>query len=127
MGTFLVFLNQVLGFLQVRSLLISRVETFAFGGSDAVMSTDERYLMAVYYARFAETVLKTSALSAFQKMAVFLQFDDDDLQQLIIEEDIHDKSQIMLAVRQFRNTPDSPVISWVRDGCCRRRHRQIPV
>jgi len=96
-----VFGNQVVGSLNVAQLLLSRVEAFAFGGSDAFISVEEQFVMNMYLAALFEKVWKSNRLNMHQKIAIMLHFDDDDVQQLMIEEDQHIKSSIVLSVRQY--------------------------
>merc|ERR1712159_54832 len=73
---FVYFFNQVIGFIAVNQLLIDRIETFVFGGPDAVVSMEQRYLMEHYKARFVEAITHSEELTFGQKVAFFLAFDD---------------------------------------------------
>lgn len=95
------FLNQVMGIISVNQLLLWRVEAFVFGGSDAHVSPEEYYLIQVYLANLAETVWNSKFIPTYQKIAIMLKMDDDDLQQLIIEEDAYSKSAVTLSVKKF--------------------------
>eukprot|EP00747_Dinoflagellata_sp_TGD_P145547 gnl/TRDRNA2_/TRDRNA2_176597_c3_seq1.p1 gnl/TRDRNA2_/TRDRNA2_176597_c3~~gnl/TRDRNA2_/TRDRNA2_176597_c3_seq1.p1 ORF type:complete len:556 (+),score=75.46 gnl/TRDRNA2_/TRDRNA2_176597_c3_seq1:80-1747(+) len=95
------FLLQVMGIVSINQLLIRRVETFVFGGADAEITTEEHYLAEVYLANLAETVWASQFIPTYQKIAITLKLDDDDLQQLIIEEDSYSKSAVTLSVKQF--------------------------
>jgi len=95
------FLNQVLGIISVNQLLLWRLETFIFGGSDASVSPEERYLLQVYLANLAQRVWASDFISTSQKFAIMIQLDDDDLQQLIVEEDAQSKSSCIISVKQF--------------------------
>eukprot|EP00927_Polykrikos_kofoidii_P038786 TRINITY_DN33208_c0_g1_i4.p1 TRINITY_DN33208_c0_g1~~TRINITY_DN33208_c0_g1_i4.p1 ORF type:complete len:546 (-),score=90.70 TRINITY_DN33208_c0_g1_i4:96-1649(-) len=94
------FLNEILGIIPVAQLLNDRVETIIFGGSDALVSTEERFVIKMYLGLLAETVFKCR-LPVWQKAAIMLQLDDDDLQQLVIEEDIWAKSLTILHVKHM--------------------------
>merc|ERR1719410_2393553 len=90
-----------MGVVSVNQLLLQRVETFVFGGADAHVTTEERFLLEVYLANLAETVWVSHFIPTYQKIAIMLKLDDDDLQQLIIEEDAHSKSAVTLSVKKF--------------------------
>lgn len=110
---FLAFLNQSMGMMTVSRLLVWRVECFLFGGADAQMSTEEHYLMRVYLGSLAETVWETSSLTTFEKMCIMLQFDDDDLQQLIIEDSSRSKAKLVLRVKSYmQRTSASRWLKW---------------
>jgi len=94
------FLNQVYGIVNVRHLLINRVQVFAFGGSDAYISTEENYLLEIYLAILQQKIWSCSSINGFQKLALMVMFDDIDLQELIVEEDPTLKAAIVLSVKK---------------------------
>jgi len=96
---FALFLNQTIGMMHVGLLLRLRVETFIFGGTDALVSTEERYVMRVYLALLVERIWDLD-LNVFQKIAIMLSLDDDDLQQLVVEES-ESKNIVTASIRQF--------------------------
>eukprot|EP00929_Paragymnodinium_shiwhaense_P030591 TRINITY_DN17307_c0_g1_i3.p1 TRINITY_DN17307_c0_g1~~TRINITY_DN17307_c0_g1_i3.p1 ORF type:complete len:548 (+),score=136.64 TRINITY_DN17307_c0_g1_i3:195-1838(+) len=115
---FLCFLNQIISIVPVNELLKWRVTVFIFGGTDAAVSAEERYVMKMYMAVLAEKVWQSSSLSFWQKVFVMLMFDDDDIQQLVIEEGEASKSSVILAVKRYMathgaQTIGSQVASWV--------------
>merc|ERR1712151_477234 len=97
----IVFLNQMVGIVSLRRLLLSRVRAFAFGGCDGIVSVEEQYLLNVYLAILQHKIWTSTALSNFQKVTVMVQFDDRDLQELLVEEDPLVKSDIVLSVKQY--------------------------
>jgi len=114
----LVFLNQMVGIVSLRHLLISRIRDFAFGGCDGIVSVEEQYLLNVYLAVLQEKLWTSTALTTSQKVAVMVQFDDRDLQELLIEEDPLVKSGIVLSVKQHMHSIGvnklSKLQAWVR-------------
>jgi len=80
-------------------LLLWRVETFIFGGTDAVVSEEENHIMHAYFGLLIERVWDVKSLSTCQKLAVMLQLDDDDLQQLVVEESTA-KAPVCASIRQ---------------------------
>uniref|UniRef100_A0A7S2N9Z7 Uncharacterized protein n=1 Tax=Zooxanthella nutricula TaxID=1333877 RepID=A0A7S2N9Z7_9DINO len=95
------FLNQVVGMLAVNTLLRWRVEVFIFGGDDAVVSAEERYIMEVYLARLMEAIWLNKDMTLLEKVSFMLQFDDDDLQRLVVEENDVSKTHVCASVRRF--------------------------
>eukprot|EP00931_Biecheleriopsis_adriatica_P076898 TRINITY_DN5055_c0_g2_i1.p1 TRINITY_DN5055_c0_g2~~TRINITY_DN5055_c0_g2_i1.p1 ORF type:complete len:488 (+),score=76.27 TRINITY_DN5055_c0_g2_i1:102-1565(+) len=96
-----VFLNQVLSIVNLRRLLIVRVQTFIFGGSDAMVSEEEMFIMDYYFGRLAEVVLKSKSLSCVEKCCIMIQLDDEDLQELTVEENWHVKASITRSVKKY--------------------------
>jgi hypothetical protein len=97
---FALFLNQTIGMMHISLLLRMRVETFIFGGADAVVSTEEHYVMRVYLGLLIERIWDLNTLKCFQKVAIMLTLDDDDLQQLVVEES-ESKATVTASIRQF--------------------------
>jgi len=95
------FTNQVMGVMAVNQLLIWRVQEFMFGGSDSKFSQEEKTIMEAYLAQLAERVCTSDWLNKTQKLAVMLGLDDQDLQQLVIEEDVDDKANVLLGVKAY--------------------------
>jgi len=98
---FMFLLNQSMGMNSIQELLRWRVETFIFGGSDALVSAEERYTMSMYLALLVDKVWNSSAIPFSQKLAIMLQLDDDDLQQLVVEEKEQKKSEVAASVRKW--------------------------
>eukprot|EP00929_Paragymnodinium_shiwhaense_P120822 TRINITY_DN9288_c0_g1_i1.p1 TRINITY_DN9288_c0_g1~~TRINITY_DN9288_c0_g1_i1.p1 ORF type:complete len:569 (-),score=120.61 TRINITY_DN9288_c0_g1_i1:65-1771(-) len=97
----LAFLNQVISIVQLNQLMRWRVAVFIFGGTDAVVSSEERYIMDMYLAVLASKVWQSNEFKFWEKVAVMLMFDDDDVQQLVIEEKETCKAAVILAVKQY--------------------------
>lgn len=114
----IVFLNQMVGIVSLRRLLIARVRAFAFGGCDGIVSNEERYLLDVYLAILQARVWSSTGLTHFQKLAVMVQLDDRDLQELMVEEDPLVKSDVVLSVKQHMSecgiVNSGRLLSWVR-------------
>jgi len=96
---FALFLNQTIGMMHVGLLLRSRVETFIFGGTDAMVSCEEHYVMRVYLGLLVERIWDLQA-NVFQKLAIMMALDDDDLQQLVVEES-ESKAAVAAKIRNF--------------------------
>mmetsp|Transcript_82852 Transcript_82852/g.208704 ORF Transcript_82852/g.208704 Transcript_82852/m.208704 type:complete len:579 (-) Transcript_82852:257-1993(-) len=113
-----VFLNQMVGIVSLRRLLIARVRAFAFGGSDGMVSNEERYLLNVYLAILQAKIWSSTGLTNLQKLTVMVQLDDRDLQELLLEEDPLVKSDVVLSVKQHMLesgiVSSGPLLSWVR-------------
>lgn len=97
---FLMLVNQVMSIISIGRLLRWRVETFIFGGNDAHMSGEEKYVMHAYLALLADKIWSSGELTYWQKLAVMLQFDDDDLQQLVVEQDDYSKASVILSIKK---------------------------
>lgn len=97
---FVMFVNQVISIISVGGLLRWRVETFLFGGNDAHVSDEESYVMQLYLADLTKKVWDSDQLSFWEKIAVMVQLDDDDLQQLTVEQDDHVKATVTLSVKK---------------------------
>merc|ERR1719414_2650662 len=100
-GKLFLFLNSVLSILSVNELLWWRVETFVFGGADASVSTEERYILNTYLAALCMKIWESNQFGYAEKFAVLLQLDDDDLQQLIVEENHGDKRNVITTVKKY--------------------------
>lgn len=98
---FLAFLNQAMGIMSISRLLQWRIECFLFGGCDAVVSSEEQFIMQVYLGSLAEAVWDSEELRLSEKMAVMFQLDDDDLQQLVIEDAVQAKGNLLLQVKNY--------------------------
>merc|ERR1719461_2393204 len=86
--------------MHINSLLQWRVETFIFGGTDATISGEENYMLQVYLGLLMERIWALECVSTCEKLAIMLQLDDDDLQQLVIEES-EVKAQVSASIRRF--------------------------
>jgi hypothetical protein len=111
-----VFCNGCLSIVSVNELLIFRVQKFIFGGTDAVISSEESYVIKVYLASLAEKILESDELSLVQKAILMVQLDDDDFQRLVIEEDSESKSRIILSVKKSLGFSDQSWSSWLVKG-----------
>eukprot|EP00931_Biecheleriopsis_adriatica_P076897 TRINITY_DN5055_c0_g1_i1.p1 TRINITY_DN5055_c0_g1~~TRINITY_DN5055_c0_g1_i1.p1 ORF type:complete len:475 (+),score=66.72 TRINITY_DN5055_c0_g1_i1:61-1485(+) len=100
----IVFLNQVLSIVNLRRLLMIRVQTFIFGGTDVHVSAEETFIMDHYFSRLAQVVLESKILSCLQKWCIMIQLDDEDLQELIVEENWHMKASITRSVKKYMET-----------------------
>mmetsp|Transcript_39580 Transcript_39580/g.93230 ORF Transcript_39580/g.93230 Transcript_39580/m.93230 type:complete len:569 (-) Transcript_39580:138-1844(-) len=98
---FILFMNQVIGVISVMPLLRWRVETAIFGGQDAFLSAEERYIVSTWRALIVEKVVTSNLFSGFDKLAVLFQFDDNDIQQLIMEENTDDKLAVIGSVKKY--------------------------
>lgn len=118
-------LNQVISILPVNKLLKERVERFAFGSHGAVVPSEERCILQVYSALLAEQVWESRLFNFWQKLAIMIRLDDDDLQQFIVEEDQNHKMAVMLCVKKYLSEHgllrSSWLLQWVR-GSHYRRH-----
>jgi hypothetical protein len=95
------FFNGLVGIVSVNQLLWWRVETFVFGGSDAYLSTEERYVLDVYLAVLYKQIWESKDLHGLGKLATLVQLDEDDIQQLIVEEDEVAKAQVIWHVGNY--------------------------
>jgi len=100
-GSLALFFNGIVGIISVNQLLWWRVEVFVFGGSDAHLSTEERYVLDVYMAVLYEKLWTSTELRGMDKLAALVQLDEDDIQQLIVEEDEGNKAKIMARVGKY--------------------------
>mmetsp|Transcript_19109 Transcript_19109/g.36803 ORF Transcript_19109/g.36803 Transcript_19109/m.36803 type:complete len:512 (-) Transcript_19109:200-1735(-) len=98
---FLLFLNQALGIMHIGWLLRWRVETFIFGGTDAVVSTEEKHIMQMYLGELVERIWGLKVLNGFQKLTILLGLNDDDLQQLVVEESEAKKAAVTASIRKY--------------------------
>merc|ERR1712224_822344 len=101
MGSTLFYINQAVSIVDMRQWLIFRIKAFIFGGSDALVSVEENFIMDAYLAIIAQKVFENRDFSSAQKFAVMMMLDDDDLQHLIVEEDLRVKSAVILGIRQY--------------------------
>jgi len=94
------FCNQLIGIFTIEELLIGRVQTFVFGGTDACVQMEEHFLIDLYMGHLMQRIWQSDCqnLSVWNKLALLFKLDDDDLQQLIVEEDYGQKSQVTLSV-----------------------------
>lgn len=99
--TMFLLLNGIDGIVNVNTLLWWRVELFIFGGSDAQLSTEERYVLDAYLALLFEKLWETDQLRGLGRLAVLVQLDDDDLQQLVVEEDEVAKARTCWHVQNY--------------------------
>lgn len=115
-----VFLNQLMGVISTKELLMERVLTFLFGGTDAHISAEEGFVMSAYLANLARKIWKSTYLSRSDRWTVMLLAGGDLLQGLVVEEDVQAKSAVILGVKQFmRETgyhKSSKLVNWVRTG-----------
>lgn len=101
------FWNQLISVMAINELLLWRVQTFIFGGCDARVSNEEQYIIATYLGHLLRKIWESKMLTFFEKVAVTLKIDDDDLQQLIIEEDQASKSEVLASVKQHMQASGS--------------------
>lgn len=94
------FANQIVGIFSMEELLRNRVFVFVFGGTDAKVQAEERYLIDLYMGNLL-THIWQSNLSMRNKLALLFKLDDDDIQQLVIEEDFGTKAHVTSAVHTF--------------------------
>lgn len=94
------FVNQLLSVMTVEELLVWRVETFIFGGCDARVSSEERYIISTYRGHLLERIWASGEFNLRDKVVLSVQLHDDDLQQLIVEEDHCAKSRILASVKR---------------------------
>merc|ERR1712232_802144 len=84
MGKVLLFLNQMLGVVQLDRYTIARLEEFIFGGEDNDISPGEEAVMKAWTARLFETIWADHVpLRAF---ALSISFNDADFQRLMLNE-----------------------------------------
>jgi len=93
------FMNQVLGIMSVGHLLRWRIFRFVFGGQDANVSNEEKYVQKLYMALLAQRIWESHHLTCFRKLVIMITFDDDDLQRLVLEEAGEEKAKVMLQVK----------------------------
>lgn len=98
----LAFCNQLIGIFAIEELLMSRVHAFVFGGTDACVQMEERYLIDLYMGQLMQRIWESTPdhLSLSNKCALLFKLDDDDMQQLIVEEDYGQKSLITTSVHR---------------------------
>merc|ERR1712224_367443 len=96
------FCNQLVGIFPIEELLMDRIFAFVFGGTDAIVQVEERFLIDLYKANLMKHIWQSdnSQLSLSNKCALLFKLDDDDLQQLILEEDYGQKSVVIGSVYQ---------------------------
>lgn len=80
--TAVVFLNQLLGIVQLQMFVQRRIESFIFAGEDGVLSKEERVSMDVWHAMLAKQMWQS--LNPFQFLAVMLSYSDYDFQTLVL-------------------------------------------
>lgn len=96
------FCNQLIGVFPIEELLMARVHTFVFGGTDARVQMEERYLIDLYMGHLMQRIWESDPehLTFSNKLALLFKLDDDDMQQLIVEEDYGQKSLVTTAVHK---------------------------
>lgn len=96
------FCNQIIGVFSIEEMLLQRVHTFVFGGTDARVQMEEQFLIDIYMGHLMQRIWMSDHqhLSLGDKIALLCKLDDDDLQQLIVEEDFGQKSAVLLSVRR---------------------------
>eukprot|EP00929_Paragymnodinium_shiwhaense_P080061 TRINITY_DN41733_c0_g1_i1.p1 TRINITY_DN41733_c0_g1~~TRINITY_DN41733_c0_g1_i1.p1 ORF type:complete len:622 (+),score=123.16 TRINITY_DN41733_c0_g1_i1:95-1960(+) len=102
------FLHQIVSIVKLDGLMRWRVTVLIFGGTDAVISPEERYVMDTYLAVLMGKIWQSREISCFEKIAVMLMFDDDDVQQLVIEEEESSKAAVILAVKKYMTAHGAP-------------------
>merc|ERR1712023_369176 len=60
LSTSIVFLNQAMSIISARELLMERVTTFVFGGRDALVSSEEHFIISAYLAALAGKIWTSS-------------------------------------------------------------------
>lgn len=81
---FLVFLNQMLGVVQLGSFVRWRLMLFIFGGEDGVMQDDENALQMTFHALLAQRIF--SAFPGPRGVALLLTYSDKDFQKLVLND-----------------------------------------
>ena len=108
--------------MSVGYLLKWRLFRFIFGGQDARVSTEERFIQRMYLGLLAERIWENPKLSLTQKLVVMVTFDDDDIQRLVLQEFDDEKAKVLRAVRNsMKNASTShkdmiskKLVQWVR-------------
>jgi len=113
LASLLAFINQSMGIMSISKLLMWRIQVFLFGGSDVYVSSEEKFIMRVYLGSLASAVWKSEILTWFEKMCVMFEFDDDDLQHLVIEDDTRAKARLISQVRTYMQKTHA--INWVKE------------
>lgn len=80
-----VFLNQVLGVVQLRWAVKKRLFRFVFGGEDGVMTERETIRMDIWNAMVAQHIFKRYRCD--KALAIMLTWSDDDFQMLVLNEE----------------------------------------
>jgi len=97
---FVAFVNQLLSVMTVEELLIWRVEAFIFGGCDALVSAEERYIISTYRGHLLEKIWASDVFNFLDKLVISVQLHDDDLQRLVVEEDHGAKTRTLASVKR---------------------------
>jgi len=89
------FIIQVLGIVRVGKLLRWRLFRFIFGGQDAEVSMEERLVARMYEARLVQSIWSSTHMGFSAKVVTLLNFNDDDLQRLMLQEVGYKKAQMI--------------------------------
>mmetsp|Transcript_36739 Transcript_36739/g.83122 ORF Transcript_36739/g.83122 Transcript_36739/m.83122 type:complete len:400 (-) Transcript_36739:114-1313(-) len=81
-----VFLNQVLGVVQLERFTMRRLSQFVFGGEDNNISAGEDRVMMAWWARLYERIWTMTNCGPLQAFATSVTFNDEDFQRLMLNE-----------------------------------------
>lgn len=84
----LLFVNQVLGVVQVRWMIQLRLFCFIFGGEDSILSDEADAKRRTWLALLAKEICSVFPMGKF--FAIMLSFSDQDFQLLVLDEDDHE-------------------------------------
>jgi len=79
------FMNQMLGIVQLKIYTQNRLFKFIFGGVDNHVDVDEQYRQDVWKATFVQRVWEASGRRIFPFLSVLLTFNDEDFQQMVLD------------------------------------------
>merc|ERR1719215_1688903 len=77
-----IFLNQVLGVVQLTWAVRDRLYRFVFGGEDGIMTKPELIRRDIWEAKIAQRIWKT--YSCGKAFSIMMTWNDDDFQALVL-------------------------------------------
>lgn len=84
----LLFVNQVLGVVQINWMIQLRLFHFVFGGEDSILDSEADAKRRTWLALLAKEIWSVFPVDKF--LAIMLSFSDQDFQLLVLDEDDHE-------------------------------------
>lgn len=80
------FLFQVMGTVNLKSIIQDRLNLFIFGGRDCVLTMKEAGVVDFYYAQLSKRLWQSSELGRWRAFVVMTSFTDADFQMIVLDE-----------------------------------------
>lgn len=105
------FMNQCMSIFNIKQLLFWRVRVFLFGGLDCEVSSLDQLVMRMYMGMLSHAVWNIPEFSALDKLCVMVEFDDNVLQRLVMEEDLQEKGKSILKLKRMYEDTHTDVLA----------------